>query len=85
MKFRCVDNDTVLYLQMRIVNVGETEHPSRIVLGIMRIDEEILNELKQKQLFENALQGARIADVAKNTFLSNMSHDMRTPLNAITG
>ncbi|MDE5897541.1 MAG: response regulator, partial [Clostridia bacterium] len=32
-----------------------------------------------------ALNNAKLAYVAKNTFLSNMSHDMRTPLNAIFG
>lgn len=42
-------------------------------------------EIEQKQLLENALSNATLAITAKNTFLSNMSHDMRTPLNAIFG
>ncbi|MCX4287278.1 MAG: ATP-binding protein, partial [Clostridia bacterium] len=40
---------------------------------------------KQKKLLEEALNNAKLSYVAKNTFLSNMSHDMRTPLNAIFG
>lgn len=36
-------------------------------------------------MFEEALNNANLAITAKNTFLSNMSHDMRTPLNAIFG
>ena len=34
---------------------------------------------------KNALQRATIASEAKGTFLSNMSHEMRTPLNTIMG
>lgn len=83
--YRCVENGVVKYMQIRIVNVGGKEHSSRIVIGVKIIDDEILSEIKQKQLLAAALESAKIADVAKSTFLSNMSHDMRTPLNAITG
>ena len=41
-------------------------------------------EKKQDQL-EDALQMAQSASRAKTTFLSNMSHDIRTPMNAIIG
>ena len=42
-------------------------------------------ELKQKELIEDALARAEAANKAKTTFLSNMSHDIRTPMNAIIG
>ena len=83
--YRCIENDTTKYLQLRIVNVGSKSKISQIVLGYRTIDDEILHEIKQKSVLEDALHKANLASVAKNTFLSNMSHDMRTPLNAIFG
>lgn len=42
-------------------------------------------EEKQKRQLENALQTAMKANQAKTEFLSRMSHDIRTPMNAIIG
>ena len=54
-------------------------------MGYRSVDEELRREMEQKQMLEEALNNADLAITAKNTFLSNMSHDMRTPLNAIFG
>ena len=43
------------------------------------------NEAKQKEALQAALQQANAANQAKTDFLSRMSHDMRTPMNAIIG
>lgn len=43
------------------------------------------HEQEQRKLLENALAQAEHANKAKSTFLSNMSHDIRTPMNAIIG
>ena len=40
---------------------------------------------EQQELLADALAKANLAITSKNTFLSNMSHDMRTPLHAIFG
>lgn len=40
---------------------------------------------KINQALENAVNAAQSANRAKSTFLSNMSHDIRTPMNAIIG
>lgn len=79
-----IDNETQ-YLQLRIVNVSKRDHISQIVMGYRRVDVEVRREMEQNQILEDALHAANLAIIAKNTFLSNMSHDMRTPLNAIFG
>lgn len=46
---------------------------------------EVREENRQKQLLQDALQVAKSANEAKSDFLSRMSHDIRTPMNAIIG
>ena len=50
----------------------------------IRLEQEEEREVHNRQLTE-ALQTAQIANNSKTTFLSNMSHDIRTPMNAILG
>lgn len=73
------------YFQMKVVRAGEWNRNHGIVLGFRSVDEETRSEREQKTLLENALSQANHANKAKSTFLSNMSHDIRTPMNAIIG
>lgn len=50
----------------------------------LRREQEEERKLLNQQLSE-ALQAAQIASESKTTFLSNMSHDIRTPMNAVLG
>lgn len=50
----------------------------------LRKERETEREIHNKRLAE-ALQSAQIASNSKTTFLSNMSHDIRTPMNAVLG
>lgn len=47
--------------------------------------EIVMNERKQQDLLKDALAAAEESSRAKTTFLNNMSHDIRTPMNAILG
>ncbi len=49
-----------------------------------RKEREAEREIHNRQLAE-ALQAAQAASNSKTTFLSNMSHDIRTPMNAVLG
>ncbi len=50
----------------------------------LRKEREEERRLHSQQLAE-ALRAAQIASESKTTFLSNMSHDIRTPMNAVLG
>ncbi len=49
------------------------------------ITEQVRKQRQQTQALQDALMQAQHANRAKTTFLSNMSHDIRTPMNAIIG
>ena len=49
------------------------------------VTEEREEKARQRKALEEAYQAARVASSAKTNFLSSMSHDIRTPMNAIMG
>ncbi|MDE7435330.1 MAG: response regulator [Lachnospiraceae bacterium] len=75
------------YFQYTYVKVGESVlgKDSFILAGFRNIDEVIRKEQEQKAVLSEALAQAQHANNAKTTFLNNMSHDIRTPMNAIIG
>ena len=68
-----------------MVRAGLRAESRGIVLGVRSVDKEIRNEMEQRGLLKDALMQANRASRAKSVFLSNMSHDIRTPMNAIVG
>lgn len=65
----------------------------KTVHHVIRGDQDLLifefadhtHEQEIRENIEDALEIARSANAAKSSFLSNMSHDIRTPMNVITG
>ena len=83
--FRIIWNNKPEYYQLKVVRAGLRAESRGIVLGVRSVDKEIRNEMEQRGLLKDALMQANRASRAKSVFLSNMSHDIRTPMNAIVG
>lgn len=58
--------------------------PSFYSVGV-DITKERAEQTRQRQALEVAYEAAHVANTAKTNFLSAMSHDIRTPMNAIMG
>ncbi len=67
------------------VKRDENGIPVNLVMSVRSIDDIMKKEIAQRQFIKSALERAEAESAAKTKFLSSMSHDIRTPMNAITG
>lgn len=51
----------------------------------LSVSQDITEQVERQSLLKSALRQAEMERLARNTFFANMSHDIRTPLNAIIG
>ena len=70
-------------LRHYVMLLGENEGSQDVVA--LFIAKDRTEQAEKENLLESALRRAESAKVARNAFLANMSHDIRTPLNAIIG
>lgn len=73
------------YFEVRAVLSQQDEEHFEVIIGHRALDQMIREERKNQQRLEEALHQVELANEAKSTFLFNMSHDIRTPMNAILG
>ena len=83
--YRILHQGKAEYVQAFIVNVSPDGEATQIMFACRTVDEEVRRERERSAILEAALAQAKLAGDARNTFLSNISHDMRTPMNAIVG
>lgn len=65
--------------------LAQSDGYHQIILTLRDIHEDKLKELREQQALQEAFDAAKADNMAKNEFLSRMSHDIRTPMNAIMG
>lgn len=74
------------WISVHSIYVDNPFNDDVLAINLIKIlDTQRQEKAKQEQLLRDALASARAANQAKSDFLSRMSHDIRTPMNAIIG
>ncbi len=81
-----IDEEEPLCVRQSFIMTCDEDTGDLIAMVVSKdITEQVRKQREQTQALQDALMQAQHANQAKTTFLSNMSHDIRTPMNAIIG
>ena len=74
------------WISTQLIHVENPVGSDVLGIGMIKVlDRQRREERRQQELLRDALEAAKAANHAKLDFLSRMSHDIRTPMNAIIG
>lgn len=74
------------WISVQIIYVDNPFDDDVMAIKLIKLlDSQRAEQARQEQLLRDALSSAKAANKAKSDFLSRMSHDIRTPMNAIIG
>lgn len=79
--------DTFGYVSANLIKVAQNVYGecTQVIFALRNIDAQKQRELKADDTLKEAMKASEKANLAKSAFLSRMSHDIRTPMNAIIG
>ncbi len=81
-----VSSDKQMCIRQTFIMTTDYDTNDIIVMVVSKdITSQVQKQREQTQALQDALMQAQHANQAKTKFLSNMSHDIRTPMNAIIG
>ena len=81
----CSEQDQMCVRQSFTMAMDDSTGDIMVMVVSKDVTEQVRKQREQTQALQDALMQAQHANKAKSTFLSNMSHDIRTPMNAIIG
>ncbi|MCM1335631.1 MAG: response regulator [Bacteroides sp.] len=82
---KTADGETMCVRQSFIMTRDSDTDEIMVMVVSKDITAQVRKQREQTRALQDALMQAQHANQAKSTFLSNMSHDIRTPMNAIIG